>query len=115
MTPFQALLSAEMFWLCAVAAVALLLYWQRGRIQQYQPSSAVPQYKTITDTITVEALYDNAGRKIREYEAIGYQFKGIERRGSIQRITLAKDIKVPINVEPDTSRSVRQSDWWGVR
>lgn len=90
MTPFQILALANMTWWSVAIALAFY-FWQRGRIQ---PQAEV-EYTTVKDEITVEALSGNVHRTIAQYRSAGYEPTRIVSRGSIQRITLFKNVRVP--------------------
>jgi hypothetical protein len=92
MDAFQVAIVANMTWWSVALAFAFWLYWQRGRIQ----APVAVQYNTVKDEITVEALSGNVHKTILQYRAAGYEPTGIVSRGSIQRITLFKNVRIPI-------------------
>ncbi len=91
MTPFQVLALANMTWWSVAIVFAFYLLWQRGRMNP-QVST---QFTTVRDEITVEALSGNVRKTIAQYRTVGYEPTSVTSRGSIQRITLYKNVKVP--------------------
>ena len=96
----QVAIVANMTWWSVALAVAFWLYWQRGRIQQVQQvvedSVSRVQYVMVDDYVSEEVMPGDVWRTIKKYEREGYEYKGLESHGVIQKLKFHGVIKRPI-------------------
>ena len=85
---FQVAVVANMTWWSVAIAVAFWLYWQRGRIHHSYVGNGVSevQYVMVDDDISKEVIPGDVWRTIRKYEREGYEYRGLESHGIIQKL-----------------------------
>ena len=90
----QVAIVANMTWWSVALAVAFWLYWQRGRINQQATDDI--QYVMVDDYVSEEVKPGDVWRTIKKYEREGYEYKGLESHGVIQKLRFHGVIKRPI-------------------